>query len=110
MCSFKAVNLNHQEYSVLSDVNNGDDDIVEADNWTDGYDSLSEEEEEQMMAELRQKFDHAEKKICRDLDDDVKKSKHNLKKNLNQLYNAIVCVRLMPKYVKKKEASKRKQR
>ena len=61
----------------------------------DGYESL-EEEEQQMMVELREKFDIAEKKICRDIDDDPEKSKQNLKKNLNRLYNSIVCVRLMP--------------
>ena len=58
-----------------------------------------------MMVELRERFDIAEKKICRDIDDDPEKSKQNL----NRLYNSIVCVRLMPKYVKK-EASKKKKR
>lgn len=57
-----------------------------------------------MMVELREKFDITEKKICRDIDDDPEKSKQNL----NRLYNSIVCVRLMPKYVK--EASKKKKR
>ncbi|XP_066318870.1 uncharacterized protein [Miscanthus floridulus] len=101
------INTNQGEYYDDSDVNSVDDAMSEGEHRYDGYESL-EEEEQQMMVELREKFDITEKKICRDIDDDPEKSKQNLKKNLNRLYNSTVCVRLMPKYVKK-EASKKKR-